>query len=152
MKPTLTFVVALLLAAGAQAGDVYVTKDAKGNPVYTDTPQTLPAEKVGIASASTDPAVVQKRYSDTMSQYAKDDAHDTKATAKTADAAKASAMTAEDKAKRCTDARQRYQTMMDSQRLYEQDPNGERRYLDGPEIDAARANAKQVMDEFCSGQ
>ena len=152
MKPTLTFVVALLLAAGAQAGDVYVTKDAKGNPVYTDTPQTLPAEKVGIASASTDPAVVQKRYSDTMSQYAKDDAQDTKATAKTADAAKASAMTAEDKAKRCTDARQRYQTMMDSQRLYEQDPNGERRYLDSPEIDAARTNAKKVMDEFCSGQ
>jgi hypothetical protein len=61
-------------------------------------------------------------------------------------------MTAEDKAKRCTDARQRYQTMMDSQKLYEQDPNGERRYLDSAEIDAARANAKQVMDEFCSGK
>mgnify|MGYP003499435666 FL=1 len=152
MKPTVTLVVALLIAAGAQAGDVYVTKDAKGNPIYTDSPQTLPAEKVGIASSSTDPAVVQKRYSDTMSQYAKDDAQETKAATQAADSKKASAMTAEDKAKRCTDARQRYQTMMDSQRLYEQDPNGERRYLDSPEIDAARANAKQVMDEFCSGQ
>jgi hypothetical protein len=152
MKPTVTLVAALLIAAGAQAGDVYVTKDAKGNPVYTDVPQTLPAEKVGIANSSTDPAVVQKRYADTMSRYAKDDAPDPKAAAKTADSAKASAMTAEDKAKRCTDARQRYQTMMDSQKLYEQDPNGERRYLDSAEIDAARANAKQVMDEFCSGK
>jgi DNA-binding transcriptional regulator of glucitol operon len=152
MKLTVTLVAALLISAGAQAGDVYVTKDAKGNTVYTDTPQTLPAEKVGISSSSTDPAVVQKRYADTMSQYAKDDAQETKATASTADSAKASAMTAEDKAKRCTDARQRYQTTMDARRLYEQDPNGERRYLDSPEIDAARANAKKLMDEFCSGQ
>ena len=41
---------------------------------------------------------------------------------------------------------------MDAQRLYEEGPNGERRYLDSQEIDAARANAKQVMDQFCSGQ
>ena len=106
----------------------------------------------GIASSSTDPAVVQKRYSDTKSQYAKDDAQETKAATQAADSKKASAMTAEDKAKRCTDARQRYQAMMDAQRLFEQDPSGERRYLDSPQIDAARANAKQVMDEFCSGQ
>jgi Domain of unknown function (DUF4124) len=152
MKQTVTLVAALLIAAGAQAGDVYVTRDAKGNPVYTDTPQTLPAEKVGIASSSTDPAVVQKRYADTMSQYAKDDAPETKSAAPAADAKKAKEMTAEDKARRCTDSRQRYQALMDAQRLFEQDPSGERRYLDSPEIDAARANAKQVMDEFCSGQ
>ena len=59
MKQTVTLVAALLVAAGAQAGDVYVTRDAKGNPIYTDTPQTLPAEKIGIASTSTDPAEVQ---------------------------------------------------------------------------------------------
>jgi hypothetical protein len=152
MKPTVTLVAALLIAAGAQAGDVYVTKDAKGNTVYTDTPQTLPAEKVGIASSSTDPAVVQKRYADTMSTYAKDDAQATTSAAQAADSKKAKEMTAEDKAKRCTDARQRYQALMDAQRLFEQDPSGERRYLDSPEIDAARASAKQVMDDFCSGQ
>jgi hypothetical protein len=152
MKPTVTLVAALLIAASAQAGDVYVTRDAKGNPIYTDTPQTLPAEKVGIASTSTDPAVVQKRYADTMSQYAKDDAEETKSATQAADSKKAKEMTAEDKAKRCTDARQRYQALMDAQRLFEQDPSGERRYLDSPEIDAARANAKQVMDDFCSGQ
>jgi hypothetical protein len=152
MKPTVTLVAALLIAAGAQAGDVYVTKDAKGNTVYTDTPQTLPAEKVGIASSSTDPAVVQKRYADTMSTYSKDDEQATKSATQAADSKKAKEMTAEDKAKRCTDARQRYQALMDAQRLFEQDPNGERRYLDSPQIDAARASAKQVMDEFCSGQ
>jgi len=152
MKSTMTLVTALLMAAGAQAGDVYVTKDAKGNTVYTDTPQTLPAEKVGIASSSTDPAVAQKRYADKMSQYAKDDVQETSSPAEAADSEKAKEMTAEDKAKRCTDARQRYQSLMNSQRLYEEGPNGERRYLDSPETDAARSNAKQVMDQFCSGQ
>jgi len=150
MKPTVTLVAALLIAAGAQAGDVYVTKDAKGNPIYTDTPQTIPAQKVNVASKSTDPAALQKRYSDEMNRYAEEDAADSKA--KPADAAAAASMTAEDRAKRCVDARQRYQGQMDAHRLYEDDANGGRRYLTSQEIDAARANAKQVMDEFCAGQ
>jgi hypothetical protein len=152
MRPTATLVAALLLAGGAQAGDVYVTRDAQGNPVYTDTPQTVPAQKVDIASASTDPVVVQKRYSDEMKQYAQENEAQAKTDAQSVDTRKAETLTAEDKAKRCADARQRYQTYMDSHRLYEQGPNGERRYLTDAEIDAARAAAKQVMDEFCSGQ
>jgi hypothetical protein len=152
MKPTVTLALALLLAAGAQAGDVYVTKDAQGNPIYTDTPATIPAQKVGIASTSTDPATVQKRYADQMKQYATDDASASKAAAGADDPAKAKQLSAEDKAKRCADARQRYQSYMDAHRLYEDGPDGQRRYLTSEEIDASRASAKQVMDQFCSGQ
>ena len=118
---------------------MYVTKDAKGNPVYTDVPATLPAEKVGIKSSSTDPAEVQKRYDASMKQYAADDA-----AKPTAAAASPAAMSPEEKAKRCADARQRQQAYLDAFRLYEEMPNGERRYLTSEEIDAARANAKQV--------
>src|SRR5512136_366257 len=100
MKPTVTLALALLLAAGAQAGDVYVTKDAQGRPIYTDTPATIPAQKMGIASASTDPATVQKRYVDQMKQYAAADASAGKAVAGADDPAKAKQLTAEDKAKR----------------------------------------------------
>jgi Domain of unknown function (DUF4124) len=152
MKPTVTLALALLLAAGAQAGDVYVTKDAQGNPIYTDTPATIPAQKVGIASTSTDPATVQKRYADQMKQYATDDASASKAAAGADDPAKAKQLSAEDKAKRCADARQRYQSYVDAHRLYEDGPDGQRRYLTSEEIDASRASAKQVMDQFCSGQ
>lgn len=152
MKPTVTLALALLLAAGAQAGDVYVTKDAQGNPIYTDTPATIPAQKVGIASTSTDPATVQKRYADQMKQYAAEDASASKAAAGADDPAKAKQLSAEDKAKRCADARQRYQSYMDAHRLYEDGPDGQRRYLTSEEIDASRASAKQVMDQFCSGQ
>jgi hypothetical protein len=152
MKSTVTLALTLLLAAGAQAGDVYVTKDAQGRPIYTDTPATIPAQKIGIASASTDPATVQKRYADQMKQYTAEDASASKAIATEDDPAKAKQLSAEDKAKRCADARQRYQSYMDAHRLYEVGPDGQRRYLTSEEIDASRASAKQVMDQFCSGQ
>ena len=41
---------------------------------------------------------------------------------------------------------------MNSRRLYEEGPNGERTYLTSEQIDKTRANAKEVMDQFCSGQ
>jgi hypothetical protein len=151
MKSTVTLAIALALSAGAWAGDVYVTKDAQGRLIYTDTPQTIPAQKVGIANTTTDPAVVQQRYSEQMQRYATEDTAEQKADAEGADAAKAKQLTAEDKAKRCADARQRYQTYSESHRLYEQGADGQRRYLTSEEIDATRASAKQVMDQFCAG-
>ena len=41
MKPTLTLLVAMLVAGGAHAGDVFKTTDSKGQRVYTDRPATL---------------------------------------------------------------------------------------------------------------
>jgi hypothetical protein len=152
MKPTVTLAVVLLLASGAQAGDVYVTKDAQGRPTYTDTPATIPAQKIGIASTSTDPATVQQRYADQMKQYAADDASAEKTVEGAEGPAKAKQLSAEDKAKRCADARQRYQSYMDAHRLYEQGPDGQRKYLSSEEIDAARASSQKAMDQFCSGQ
>jgi hypothetical protein len=152
MKLILTFAAGLLLAAAAQAGDVYVTKDAKGNRVYTDRPQTLPAEKAGIESASTDPTEVEARYEEEMKRYAADDASATKAAATASDAKKAAALKAEDKAQRCVEARKRYQASMESYHLYVVGPDGQRQYLDSAEIDRVRADAKRSMDEFCGGQ
>ena len=143
---------AAVLAGTAGAGEVYVTKDAQGNPVYTDTPQTVPAQKLDVRTSSTDPAQVQSRYSEEMKKYAADDAAASKAAATQADAAKAQALSAEDKAKRCAEARTRYQAVMSSYRLYVTGPDGQQRYLDSAEIDAARIDAKKVMDEFCGGQ
>jgi hypothetical protein len=153
MRPIVTFLAGLLITGAAVAGDVYVTKDAKGVPVYTDRPDTLPANRVGIKSDSTDDAEVETRYQEQMSRYTAEDEAAKAAAAKAADDAKAKATTAEDKAKRCADARQRYESYMNAIRLYEQPATGgERRYLTNEELDKARANAKQTMDEFCAGQ
>jgi len=68
MKPTL-IVAALLLALGvAQASDVFMTKDAQGRPVYTDRPDTLPAQRLDVKSASTDTVAVQQRSAEQEKQ------------------------------------------------------------------------------------
>jgi hypothetical protein len=153
MKAFVTVATLLLAVAGAHAGEVYKTTDAQGRPVYTDKPPSLPAEKLNVQTSTTDVVEVQKRYDAQMKQYGTSDKAGADAAKKTADARKAQEMTAEDRAKRCIDARQRYESYMNARRLYEPgSAEGERRYLDSAEIDAARANAKQAMDELCSGQ
>ena len=152
MKLMLTIVAGLLLAGAARGSDVYVVTDAKGNRTYTDRPLTLPASKAGIQSAQTDPADVQARYSARMKSYAADDDDASKQQARAAESASARPLSVEERAKRCADARTRYDGVMQNFRLYELGPDGERRYLDSAEIDAARIDAKKVMDELCSGQ
>jgi len=153
MKPTLIVAAVLLLAASAQSSEVYKTTDPQGRPIYTDKPQTLPAQRVGVQTTATDPAEAQRRYDEQMKQMAGADAASADTAAKTEAAQKARELTSEDRARRCQDARQRYESYQNARRLYEPgETEGERRYLSSEEIDAARADAKRLMDEFCSGQ
>jgi len=147
MKQIAVVLAGILLAGTAHAGDVYVTKDGKGNTVYTDTPQTLPAQKVAVQSqGSSQPAAAQQDAPGTQDQASQ------KSEAQPAEARQAAADSAADRAKRCAEARQQYQNVMNSRRLYEEGPNGERTYLTSEQIDKTRANSKEVMDQFCSGQ
>jgi hypothetical protein len=152
MKPTAMLLAGLLFAGTAGAGDVYVTKDAQGNPVYTDTPQAVPAQKVDVRVSSPTPAEDSDAEATPPKQPATAKPADTSSYAQQAAARQAAQTTAEDRAQRCVDARKRYQTLMDNWRMYEPGPNGERTYLTSEQIDAARANAKQVMDQFCADQ
>jgi hypothetical protein len=152
MKQIATLFAGLLLAATAGAGDVYVTRDAQGNTVYTDTPQTVPAQKVDVRVGNPEPATDEQGPAAPATQPRQPAQAASDSPAQTAAAQQAAETTAEDKAKRCTDARQRYQTLWNSWRLYEPGPNGERTYLTSEQIDKARADAKQVMDQFCSDQ
>ena len=151
MKPTLTLLVAMLVAGGAQASDVFKTTDSKGQPVYTDRPATLPAERLDVRTQTTDKVEVQQRYDEQMKTLAATEKAQTAQAADAADAAQASELSATAKVKRCEDARQRYESYMNSRRLYEQGASEEeRRYLTDAEIDAAREKALQVMNTFCN--
>jgi len=153
MRAFVTAAALLLAAAGAHSGEVYKTTDAQGRPIYTDKPPTLPAQKLNVQTKTTDVVEVQQRYDSQMKQYTEADQARSDAAKQAADARKASDMTAEDRAKRCIEARQRYESYMNARRLYEPGAaEGERRYLDNAEIDSARANARQVMDDLCRGQ
>lgn len=146
MKPILTLMAVLLFVVGAQASEVYKSKDTKGTTVYTDRPEVLPAEKVNVKTQQTDVVEARKRYDEDMKNMAADDQ-------RSAGQQATDAATADDKTKRCKDARDHYQSLMTARRLYEPgSTEAERRYLSDAEIDAARADAKKLMDDFCSGQ
>lgn len=153
MKPILTILAALLVAgAAAQAAEVYKEKDAKGNIVFTDRPEQLPAERLNVKTQQTDTVEARRRYDEEMKRYA-----DSRAASDAASAEKARAQAGqpseEDAAKRCADAKARYQNYMKAQRLYEPGAKeGERRYLSDAEIDAAREFARKSMDAACAGQ
>ena len=152
MKSIVTIVAALALLGSAHAGEVFVTKDATGQVIYTDRPESLPAQKLKITSKSTDAVDVANRYDTDVKGRAAADAAAASDAKKAADAKQAREMTALDKAKRCEESRQRYEHYMNAQRLYEPgESEGERHYLDDDEITAARVNAKNTMDEFCAG-
>jgi hypothetical protein len=146
MKAILTLMAVLLVVVGAQASEVYVSKDAKGNTTYTDRPEVLPAQKMNVKTQQTDTVEARKRYEADMKNMAADDQ-------KAASQQTFVDATADDKAKRCKDARARYESYMNARRLFEPGATeAERRYLSTAEIDATRADAKKTMDEFCSGQ
>jgi hypothetical protein len=152
MKRTCTLLIALLLVGVVQAAEVYRTTDPKGQPIYTDRPDRLPAEKLDIASRSTDVVEVKSRYDAEMKRYAREEETDGSAVTEAQDARKARALTAEDKAKRCIDARQKYESLMNARRIYERGETDEdRRYLDSDQIDAARETARKSMEELCAG-
>jgi hypothetical protein len=153
MQRLLLLVAALMVLATSQASEVFVTRDAQGRPVYTDRPDSLPAQKVNVATSSTDPVAVQQQYQEEMKSHAAADKASAEASKQAAEGKQAKELSAADKAKRCLDARARYEQVMTAQRLYEPGPTeGERRYLDDKEIDTARERSKKVMDEFCAGQ
>jgi len=153
MQRLLLLVASLLVLGSTQASEVFVTKDAQGRPIYTDRPDSLPAEKVNIATRSTDKVEVQQQYQEKMKAYSAADKAKEDAAKKPLDSQPAKQLTTADKVKRCEESRTRYQNLMNANRLYEPGSTPEeRRYLDSKEIDAARENAKKVMDEFCAGQ
>ncbi len=153
MHRLLLLVTSLLVLGSAQASEVFVTKDAQGRPTYTDRPDSLPAQKVNVATKSTDPVAVQQQSTEEMKSQSEADKTKAEASKQAAEAKVAKELSAADKAKRCLDARARYEQVMTARRLYEPGATeGERRYLDDKEIDTAREHSKKVMDEFCAGQ
>jgi hypothetical protein len=148
--PLLTLtLIACGLAATAAHADVYKYTDDKGNPLYTDKPHTLPAQRLDVKTQKTDVVAVQARQEAELKRMQDADKARQKGAASASDQKQGAELSAKDKAERCTKARERYDSYMNSQRLYEQLPNSERRYLSDAELDAARASAKASMDTLC---
>jgi hypothetical protein len=147
MKHIATLFAGLLIASTAGAGDVYVTTDAKGQKIYTDTPQTVPARKLDVHSQSTDPATAAKENPSAPER----DGQQQKASSG-AQVQRAAQAGADDRAVKCTEARQRYETLTNSLGAYTLGPNGEQNYLTAEQMSEERVKAKQFLDKFCADQ
>ncbi|HYM34645.1 MAG TPA: DUF4124 domain-containing protein [Steroidobacteraceae bacterium] len=138
-----------LFAAQAYA-DVYKYKDEKGNVLYTDKPQYLPAERLSIKTDNTNIVDLDQRNEDEAAAQAQRDATRKDAKDSAADKKKSKQSVSEGKADSCNKAREDYRQRMAAQRVYEEGPKGERRYLTDKELEASRASAKQAMDALCN--
>ncbi len=138
----------------AMAQTVYRTVDADGNVAYTDRP---PAQQdtstsvnvVDVQIQRTNLASVAARQSENRKQAGAEKAAADIRAGQEAEDAELAARNAQQREANCRIARSRLQQYSDARRLFRTLPNGEREYLDGPEIDAARAGAVRDVEELC---
>jgi len=144
---------ALVSASGAFASDIYKWTDAEGNVHYGDrAPENVEAERVEIQSRPTNRAQVTARVQarrearerligEQESQQAQEAGSEL--------SPEEQERLAEERAQKCQMYKDRLQTFVQSRRLYRQDENGERVYLNEQEMQAARENVQNKVQEFC---
>ncbi len=149
-------VLSAMLAAGAGAaeqGNVYLWVDKDGTPHYQDRPpegaDPETAKALNLRYRMTDAeamAAASKRQAETsdvvklrQGQQAGDN--------KTADDERA--QVARERDQGCEKAREKSQKYETAHRLYKPGPDGNRTYLTDEEIDAARAQARRDVAEWC---
>ena len=141
-------VMAMTVAGGAAANEIYKWTDAEGNVHYEDRPTAdAPIERLAIASRNTDNSVVHARL---------EERRKARATAEQVASEAPPEMSREEiraeqekRQERCEMYRARLDSFVNSQRLYREDDAGERVYLEEKEILAARTRVEGQIKEYC---
>ena len=143
-------VMAMTVAGGATANEIYKWTDAEGNVYYEDRPSGAETEeRLDITYRATNNGAVQKRVKTrTDAQTARREAESVAAAAQKEDADNAAADQA--RQENCDRSRARLQSYLQSRRLYNTDENGQRVYLDEAQNREARQKAEDQVSEFCS--
>ena len=143
-------VMAMTVAGGATANEIYKWTDAEGNVYYEDRPNGAETEeRLDITYRPTDSGAVQKSVkARTDAQTARHEAESVAAAAQkdAADNAAADAVRQE----KCDHSRARLESYLQSRRLYSTDATGQRVYLDEAQRQEARQKAEEQISEFCS--
>lgn len=139
--------------AFAQQATVYKWTDDQGVPHYSDQPPiNATSEALPIRYRRTDKAAVQSRLKANEALENAGDLREEQQDA--ADAAEATQREKDlaERAATCKQAQERVANYTQAQRLYKPGPNGDRIYLTDEELDAERADAQRVMEEWCSDE
>lgn len=141
---------ALTLASGAMANEIYKWTDENGDVHYGDRPTGVATEqRLAMTYSRTSSGSVQKRVqalenANTAREEARAEAAavEKQAASEAADAA--------ERERKCERSRSNLETYLQSPRLYRNDANGERVYLDDEQRQEARRKAEERIAEFCS--
>lgn len=139
------------LAGSAFAGDIYKWTDAEGIVHYGDrAPENVDAQRLAINSRPTDRARVaatMEARRDARRRLVESPDDEEQSDAPSPEEQK---QLAEERAQKCSMYKDRLQTFLQSRRLYRQDESGERVYLSEQEIQEARADVQDKIQEFCN--
>ena len=141
---------AMTLASGAMANEIYKWTDADGNVHYEDRPTGAETEeRLDMTYGRTDRSSVQRRVkARTDAEASRREAASVAAAAKQEAADNAAAEEA--RAAKCERSRARLESYLQSRRLYRTDENGERVYLDDTQRQEARQTAEEQITQICS--
>ena len=141
---------AMTVASGAAANEIYKWTDENGTVHYGDRPSgATTEERLAMTYRRTDSAAVQQRVQARVeATTARREARSAAAEAEE-EAAEKEAIAAE-RAEQCDMARARLESFVQSRRLYRMDENGERVYLDDAQRENAQQKAEQQISEYCS--
>jgi hypothetical protein len=141
---------AVLASPAAIADSVYRGFDESGHVVYSDRPLAGYEEvfELDVVHSSAEAIRQQRSAEDRLAKAASiREGHEAE---EAAEAANKQASSDQLRAKNCAAARARSEKYNTHRRLYKENADGEREYLSGEELDAARAEAAQTADEWCS--
>lgn len=143
--------VAIALPVHADEGAVYRWVDKDGTPHYQDRPPENmdAAQELNLRYRLSDPAALasaasRKAEGDDVAQLREQQQAEDQAAAEQ----DRQDVLNENEAY-CAKARERLQKYETAHKLYRPGPDGERKYLSDEEIDAARLEARQAVDQWC---
>lgn len=143
-------VMALTIASGAMANEIYKWTDENGNVHYGDRPSGAATEqRLAMTYARTNSNAVQQRVQARVDARTAQEEARAEAATEQKEAEENAAIAAE-RERKCERSRTRLETYLQSRRLYRTDDDGERVYLDDEQRQEARQKAEKQVAEFCS--
>ena len=143
-------VMAMTIASGAVANEIYKWTDENGNVHYEDRPSgAATEERLHMTYNRTNSSAVHQRVQARVDARTAREEAKTVAAASEKEAAENAAIAAE-RAQKCEKSRARLESYLQARRVYRTDENGERVYLDDDQRQDARKKAEEQISEFCS--
>ena len=139
----------ILAVAGTASSQIYKWTDEDGNVHFTDKPVEGDAERVAIQSRRTDAERVQAQVQ-ARAEAAARAAEEEAAAQPQGPTAEELQARAEQRAEQCAKYRERLQRFVQSRRIYREDENGERVYLSEEEMQKAREDVENKVQEYCN--